>query len=104
VLNQLADRFPVTVDDTAKSPFLAQNLLERKWIGRCRHSIDRVEGTHDCRCPGVHGRVKRREIDLPQSVLRDFSGVVIAPALSSSVSDEMLGARGDVSGASRREP
>jgi aspartate carbamoyltransferase catalytic subunit len=40
VLNEFAHRFPVTVDDAAKSPFLAQNLPQGERIGGCRHSVE----------------------------------------------------------------
>src|ERR1700730_11196887 len=88
--NELPNRFPIAVNYAAESPFLAQNLLKRKRSCGSRHSVDRVECAHNGRGSGIHRSMKRGEIVLTQRMLRDFGGVVIASALSTSVPNVMF--------------
>src|SRR5271165_3365592 len=44
VVLELHDRRVVADDKTVEPPFISQNVLQQKWIGRCRHTIERVKG------------------------------------------------------------
>src|SRR5580698_2679368 len=69
VRNKFSDGIPVANYESAETPFLAQDLLQREWIGSRGHSIQRVERAHQrCRA-GFDCRAKRRQVILPQSML-----------------------------------
>src|SRR4029077_4096228 len=80
---------------TPESPFLPQDLLQRERICRRRHSVEGVEGAHQGSSTGFDSRVKWWQIELRQSMLRDFGGVVVSPTLRRAIANIVLGARGN---------
>src|SRR5581483_6890499 len=77
--------------DSAKSPLFPQDLSERKWIGSGRNPIDGVERAHNAGCACIDRGVKRRQIELPQRVLRNLGAVVVSSAFGSAVAYIVFG-------------
>src|SRR6185369_5703391 len=58
------------------------------------YSVDCIEGAHERKRSGVRSGMERRQINLAQSALGNFGGVVVAATFSRAVANVMLGAGG----------
>src|SRR5437016_12689017 len=65
---------------------------------RGRNSDEIINGSHECGRAFIDSRMKRRQIVLPQSVLGNFRGVIVAATFGCAVTREVFWASGDTVG------
>src|ERR1700730_7138600 len=78
VRHSLADRVVVADHEPLEGPFVPQNLRQREWIRAGWDLIERVEGAHECCSAFVKRCTERRQVNLAEQTLGDFSSVVLS--------------------------
>src|SRR5689334_2293817 len=96
VIDQLAHRRVITDDKPIKLPLVSQNLRERKRIRRRRHTIDRIERTHQRPDTSIDSSLERRQIDLTQRVLGKIYRVVVPTTFRGAIRYEVFCTREDL--------
>ena len=82
--------------EATEFPFVAQDHRHQLVVGRSRHAIDVVEGTHDGQRAGIQRRLERWQVHVAQRAFGNLHAVVVQPAHDSAIGCEMLG-RGEES-------
>ena len=73
-------------------PLAAEDVLHEEDVARGRDAVIVVEGGHQRERAGLHGRLERREVHIPQLAFRQERAVVVPPAFRGAVAGEMLDA------------
>ena len=71
-------------------PCVAQHSSQQKAVARRRHAVQIHVGAHHRRRARLHRRMERRQIHIPQLLVRDIRGIVIAPSVGRAVTGEVL--------------
>jgi hypothetical protein len=97
--DQVADGVGVADHEALEAPGVAQHLREQPVAGRRGNAVEvHVRGHHVAR-PGLDRGLERREVDVPQLVVRQVDLVVIAATERGPVPAEVFGAGDDSAGA-----
>ena len=91
VRNQLEIRGVVGDHETLESPLGAQDIGEQQPIGRGRHTVDVVEGSHDGERARIDRGLEGRQVNFAQCLRGDIDGVVVESARNAAVGGEMFG-------------
>ena len=86
MINSFADRFIITHNKVTETPFVAQDIGERKVIRAGRHAVQIIERAHRVqRRPHINAGLELRQIKIVQGEFRNFRGVIIATALGGAM-------------------
>ena len=84
--------FPVGDHEAVEAPFAAEDVLHEEDVARGRDAVIVVEGGHQRERAGLHGRLERREVHIPQLAFRQERAVVVPTAFRGAVAGKMLDA------------
>ena len=90
---QLGHGRVVALDEPVEAPALLQRLGLQVAVRAPGHAVDRVERAHERVGPRVHGRLERRQVEVPEPLDRHVGGVVVATGVGLAVGGEVLDAR-----------
>src|SRR5215472_13822915 len=80
----------VAIYNSLECPFALENLLQCELIRRRWNSIQRIERAHQRGRALVNRCVEWRQVKLPQSVLGNLDGIVVAAAFRGPIAHKMF--------------
>ena len=89
-------RLPVTDDKALKTPLFSQHIVQKKPVARRGDAVQVHIRGHQRSGASLHGGMKGRQIDVPQLLVRDVCGVIVAAAFGCAIPGKMFHARQNV--------